>query len=129
MSTLAIVIIVLVALIVLLVIGGLVASGRRRKADEAGLRAELVAANEALAEAHAQDKGWDQATLEQAARQAFARRSHADVRDLHLVQVVDRPGTEEDQAVFRVVTDHGSEYVHLQRRGDQWVAADRPSAG
>jgi hypothetical protein len=127
-STLAIVLIVLVALIVLLVIGGLVASGRRRKADEAGLRAELAAANEALAEAHAQDKGWHHATLEQAAREAFARRSHADVRDLHLVQVVDRPGTEEDQAVFRVVTDHGSEYVHLQRRGDQWVAEDPASA-
>ena len=44
------------------------------------------------------------------------------MRDLHLVQVVDRPGTEEDQAVFRVVTDHGSEYVHLHRHGDQWVA-------
>ena len=124
MSTLAIVIIVVVALIVLLVIGGLIASGRRRKADEAGLRAELETANEALAQAHAQDKGWDRAALEQAARDAFARRSHADVRDLHLVQVVDRPGTEEDQAVFRVMTDHGSEYVHLQRRGDQWAAED-----
>jgi hypothetical protein len=123
-STLAIVIVVVVALIVLLVIGGLIASGRRRKADEAALRAQLEAANEALAQAHAQDKGWDRAKLEQAARDAFARRSHADVRDLHLVQVVDRPGTEEDQAVFRVMTDHGSEYVHLRRRGDRWAAED-----
>ena len=124
MSTLAIVLIVLVVLIVLLVIGGLIASGRRRQSDEAALRAELVTANEALADAHAQDKGWDRAGLEQAAREAFARRSQGDVRDLHLVQVVDRPGTEEDQAVFRVVTDHGSEYVHLHRRGDRWVAED-----
>jgi hypothetical protein len=58
--------------------------------------------------------------MERAAREAFARQSPADVRALHLVQVVDRPGTEEDQAVFRVVTDHGAEYVHLHRRGDRW---------
>ena len=124
MSTLAVVLVVLIALIVLLVIGGLIASGRRRAAGEAGLRAELEAANEQLAQAHAQDKGWDRTSLEQAARDAFARRSHAQMRQLHLVQVVDRPGTEEDQAVFRVVTEHGAEYVHLHRRGDLWVAED-----
>ena len=124
MSTLAVVLIVLVALVVLLVIGGLIASGRRRKADEAGLRSELAVVNEALAVAHAQDKGWDRPSLERAAREAFSRRSHADVRELHLIQVVDRPGTDEDQAVFRVVTDHGAEYVHLHRRGDAWVGED-----
>jgi hypothetical protein len=123
-STLAVVLVVLVALIVLLVIGGLIASGRRRKADDAALRAELEAANELLAQAHAQDKGWERSSLEQAARAAFARRSHAEARELHLVQVVDRPGTEDDQAVFRVVTDHGAEYVHLHRRGDAWVGED-----
>ena len=124
MSTLAVVVVVLIALIVLLVIGGLIASGRRRAADEAALRAVLEAANEQLAQAHAQDKGWDRASLERAARDAFARRSHAEVRELHLVQVVDRPGTEEDQAVFRVETEHGAEYVHLRRRGDAWVGED-----
>jgi hypothetical protein len=123
-STLAVVLIVVAGLIALLVIGGLIASNRRRRADETALRAELQAANEALAQAHAQDKGWDRAALEQAVREAFARRSGAEVRDLHLVQVVDRPGTEEDQAVFRVVTDHGAEYVHLHRRGDRWAAED-----
>lgn len=121
MSTLAIVLIVLVALVVLLVVGGIIASGRRRQADEAGLRAELALANEALAQAHAQDKGWERVGLEQAARDAFARRSDAEIRELHLVQVVDRPGTEEDQAVFRVVTDRGAEHVHLHRRGDAWA--------
>ena len=38
------------------------------------------------------------------------------VRELHLVQVVDRPGTDEDQAVFRVVNDHGERDVVLGRR-------------
>jgi len=123
-STLAVVIVVLIALIVLLVIGGLIASGRRRNADEAALRAEVQAANELLAQAHAQDNGWDRAALERAAGEAFARRSHAEVRQLHLIQVIDRPGTEDDQAVFRVVTDHGAEYVHLHRRGEDWVGED-----
>ena len=121
MSTLAIVLIVLVALVVLLVIGGIIASGRRRQADDAGLRAELAQANEALAQAHAQDKGWDRALLERAAQEAFAERSAADVTELQLVQVVDRPGTEDDQAVFRVVTDHGHEYLHLDRHGEAWL--------
>ena len=72
--------------------------------------------------AHAQDTGWERSLLEEAARTAFADRSPAEVRELQLVQVVDKPGTEDDQAVFRVVTDHGAEYLHLDRHGDAWVA-------
>jgi hypothetical protein len=124
-STLAIVLVVVALVVVLLIVGGIVATGRRRRAGEQALRAELAQANEALALAHAQDNGWDRDTMERAARQAFARRSPTDVRELHLVQVVDRPGTEEDQAVFRVVTDHGAEYVHLHRRGDRWEGEER----
>ena len=125
MSTLAIVLIVAAVLIVALIIGGYVASGRRRRADDQASAAELALANEHLALAHAQDKGWERTGLEQAARASFARRSPADVRALHLVQVVDKPGTEEDQAVFRVETDHGAEYVHLHRHGDTWAGEDQ----
>jgi hypothetical protein len=45
------------------------------------------------------------------------------VRELHLVQVVDRPGTDEDQAVFRVVTDRGERTLVLGRRDGAWVPA------
>jgi hypothetical protein len=121
-TTLEIVILVVVVLIAVLVVGGYVASGRRARADEAAGKAELEAANQALALARAQDRGWERSLLEEACRAAFAERSPAEIRDLELVQVVDRPGTEEDQAVFRVVTDHGFEYLHLDRRGDAWVA-------
>jgi type II secretory pathway pseudopilin PulG len=121
-SALEIVVIVIVLLIALLVIGGIVSSGRRQRADAPALRAELEAANEALALARATDRGWERSLLEEAARAAFAQRSGAEVRELQLVQVVDKPGTEEDQAVFRVITDHGSEYLHLDRHGDTWVA-------
>ena len=121
MTTLEIVVIVVVLLLAALAVGGYVATGRRARRDDAALRAELEAANEALAFAHAGDKGWERSLLEEAARAAFADRSPAEVRELQLVQVVDRPGTENDQAVFRVVTDHGAEYVHLDRHGDVWL--------
>ena len=122
MSALEIVVIVVFVLVVVLIVGGYVATGRRARADDAALRDELEAANRALALAHAQDKGWERSLLEEAARTAFADRSPAAVRELQLVQVVDKPGTEQDQAVFRVVTDHGAEYLHLDRHGDAWVA-------
>jgi hypothetical protein len=121
-TTLEIIILVVVLVIAALVVGGFVASGRRARADAAAGRAELEAANQALALARAEDRGWERSLLEEACRAAFAERSPAEIRDLELVQVVDRPGTEEDQAVFRVVTDRGSEYLHLDRRGDAWVA-------
>jgi type II secretory pathway pseudopilin PulG len=120
-SVLGIVVVVIVVLVALLVVGGLVASRRRAEGQEARVRADLEEANQALASAHAADKGWHRELLEQAAREAFAERSAAEVRELQLVQVVDRPGTEDDQAVFRVITDHGSEYLHLDRHGDRWM--------
>jgi hypothetical protein len=124
-STLAIVLVAVGALLIVLVVGGIIVTGRRRRADDGALDAELAAANEALAQARAQDKGWERAGLERAALDAFARRSQAPVRALHLVQVVDRPGTEDDQAVFRVVTQDGAQHVHLLRRGDGWLADDQ----
>ena len=121
MNALEIVILVIVLLVLVLGVGGYVAIGRRQHADEAALRTELDTANEALAIARASDKGWERSLLDEACRVAFAERSAAEIRELQLVQVVDKPGTEDDQAVFRVITDHGSEYLHLDRRGDAWV--------
>jgi hypothetical protein len=120
-NALEIIIAAIVVLVLVLGIGGYVATGRRRRADEGKDRDELEAANQALALAHASDKGWERSVLDEACRAAFADRSAAEIRELQLVQVVDKPGTEEDQAVFRVVTDHGSEYLHLDRHGDAWV--------
>ena len=122
MNALEIVVIAVVLLVIVLIVGGYIASGRHQRADETSLQAELETANEALAIARASDKGWERAVLDEACRAAFADRSAADIRELQLVQVVDKPGTEDDQAVFRVITEHGSEYVHLDRHGDAWVA-------
>jgi hypothetical protein len=41
-----------------------------------------------------------------------------------LVQVIDKPGTEEDQAVYRVLTGDGEEHrITLGRSGDVWGPA------
>jgi hypothetical protein len=121
-SALEIVLLVLVVLIVLLIAGGLAVTGRRNRAGERTLRAAVLAADQALAEAHAADKGWDRTTMEAAARAAVAARAAGgDVLELHLVQVVDRPGTDEDEAVFRAVTPGGQEDVRLGRRAGAWV--------
>jgi hypothetical protein len=125
-STFAIVLIVVVAVLVLLIVGGVVANARRTR-DEAGdMRATLREADHALAQARAEDRGWERSALEAAAREAFAARSPADVRELQLLKVVDRPGTEDDQALFRVITDAGSEEVLLARHGDEWQSAPAP---
>jgi type II secretory pathway pseudopilin PulG len=119
-SAIAIIVIVVVALLVLLIVGGLVANARRARGQEDELRVAVREADQALALARAGDRGWERAALEAAAREAFAARSPAEVRELMLLQVVDRPGTEEDQALFRVVTDVGSEEILLVRQGDAW---------
>ena len=120
MSTLAVIVIVIVVLLVLLIVGGLIANERRTRDREDETRRAAREADQVLAQARASDRGWERSLLEAAAREAFAARSPAEVLELLLVQVVDRPGTEEDQALFRVVTDAGSEEILLVRHGDTW---------
>jgi hypothetical protein len=116
---LGIVVGVIVVAAVLLFAGGLYASGRRRDKLADSLLARIEAADAALADARAQDRGWERATIEAAARAAVS----GDVRELHLVQVVDKPGTDADQAVFRAVGADGAEStVTLGRRDGAWVA-------
>ena len=118
MEPLAIILIVVAVLVVLLFAGGYVANARRRRAEAAALHARAQEADRHLAAAHADDKGWERSTLEAAARRAFAERHGVEPRELRLVQVVDRPGTDEDEAVF---SGDGQELV-LGRRAGEWVA-------
>jgi hypothetical protein len=119
-SAIAIIVIVVVVLLVLLIVGGLIANARRASDQEDETLSAVREADHALALARASDRGWERDVLEAAAREAFAARSPVEVRELLLMQVVDRPGTEEDQALFRVITDVGSEEILLVRHGDAW---------
>jgi Flp pilus assembly protein TadB len=124
-STLGIVLVVFAALVVVLAAGGWVAAAQRARARERKLLEELHEAEQALAKAHAMDKGWDRALLESAARDAAAERFGTQpVNALQLVQVIDRPGTDADQAVFRVETADGDEHrITLGRSGGEWGLA------
>jgi hypothetical protein len=119
---LIVVIVVFVALVAILFALGTVGSARRNREGDAAFADQLEEANAALAAARAEDRGWERGHLEAAARAAHeARHPGAGISALHLVQVVDRPGTEADQARFRVVDAHGEHDVLLGRRGDDWV--------
>jgi type II secretory pathway pseudopilin PulG len=120
-SAIAIIVIVVAVIVVLLIVGGLVANARRARDQEDETISAVREADQALALARASDRGWERGVLEAAAREAFAARSPAEVRELLLMRVVDRPGTEEDQALFRVITDVGSEEILLVRHGDDWT--------
>ena len=124
-STLGIVLIVIALVLLLLVAGGYVAATRRAKTDEGALHRELDKAERELAQAHANDKGWDPALLASAAQvAATVRFGDATVGDPLLVQVIDRPGTDADQAVFLVRTADGGEHrMTLGRAGGVWGPA------
>jgi hypothetical protein len=120
-NALTVVLIVLVVLVLVLAIGGFVAMSRRTQAREGVLLEQLGQAERELAKAHAADKGWDPAVVEAAARAAAQERFGADgVRGLQLVQVIDKPGTDADQAVFRVETAGGEQTLTLGRRQGVW---------
>jgi hypothetical protein len=112
-----------VLLVVVLATAGIVLVGRRERERTAEFEQRVAEANRALAAAHAADKGWEPATVEAAARRAFAeQRPGVEVRDVRLVQVVDPPGTEEDKAVFSVTTADGhTATLALGRRDGEWV--------
>jgi hypothetical protein len=121
-SALAVVLIVVALLVLGLVAGGYVAVARRTGARDPKLIEQLRRAERELAQAHATDKGWDRSTLEEAARAAATQR-FGSVRALRLVQVIDKPGTDADQAVFRVETDDGEHSITLGRSGGAWGPA------
>ena len=122
MTPLGVVLLVIALLLLVLVVGGVIAAGRRQRAREAHLQAQLAQANEALALARADDRGWDRDVLEAAARAAAGGRVDA----LDLVQVQDRPGTEEDRAIFRVVRAGREDRLVLGRHDGAWLPVQAP---
>jgi hypothetical protein len=121
LSALAVVLIVIGALLLLLFLGGAVAV-RRRNARAAQHRAERVARADAeLASAYAEDKGWERAALQTAAHAAFATAHPGhEGGEIHLVGVIDLPGTDEDQAVFEIVDRGHAHRLTLGRSGGEW---------
>jgi|SRR5215207_3318825 len=109
--------IIVLAVLLVLAVGGAFAARRRLAATQDRFELDLQRVNRDLAAAHAEDRGWERAALETSARQAYAGERGSEPTDLELVQVVDRPGTDEDKAVFRI----GTERLTLGRRDGEWV--------
>lgn len=121
---LEILLLVIVAVVVLLAIGGAMANARRRRTTEGDFAGQVEAANARLAAAAAEDRGWDRAMLEAAVREAWTRSHGAEeVLELALVEVTDRPGTDADEAIFRVTGRERTAEIALARRGDAWSPA------
>ena len=118
-----VVILIVVAVLALLAVGGALAQRRRMAANEGRFEANLDRVNNDLAAAHAADKGWDPERLHDAARRILREHRGNASGDPQLVAVVDRPGTEDDKAVFEVA---GGRRLTLGRRGDDWVYEDSP---
>ena len=115
---------VIVAVLVLLAIGGSIAARRRLEASSAGFTDHLERANVDLATAHASDRGWEPEVLERAAAAAL-REQHPglQVDSLTLVEVVDRPGVDEDVARYRARVAGGTELlITMVRHGGSWAA-------
>jgi hypothetical protein len=124
MSTLAIILIVFGAIVLIALILGFLGIRARDRRLAGRWEQDVRAADAALAQAAASDRGWQRETMEDAARAALAEgRPGWEYGNLHLVLVDDQPGTEEDRAHFVAVGDSGDEArVVLSRKGDRWVA-------
>ena len=124
MSTLAIVLIVVGAIVLIFLLLGFLGTRARDRKQAGSWETHVRAADAALAQAAATDRGWQRELMEQAARAALSEaRPGWDYGQLHLVLVDDRPGIDEDRAHFVAVDEGGEEArVVLSRQGDRWVA-------
>jgi hypothetical protein len=123
MSTLMVILIVGAVVALLVFVGGLVAVRRRDRAQAGVYEEHVRAADAALEQARALDRGWHRDTMEEAARAALReQRPDHSYQDLHLVLVDDRPGVDEDRAHFVAIGPGGDVRLVMMRDGDRWVA-------
>jgi hypothetical protein len=122
MSVLAIVLVVIGAVLLVFFVGGLI--GARRRANRPGTEAAIAAADRALEQARATDRGWDRELLEQVARGALeAERPGSAWDTVDLVLVDDRPGVADDVAHLVAAGPAGQARVVLARReGGDWYS-------
>lgn len=122
-STLGIVLVVVAVVLLVFLVGGILGARARASREAKTFAAHVAAADVALEQARAGDRGWDREAMLDVARQALgeARPEMSDAK-MHLVLVEDRPGVEEDRAQFLASGADGEARVVLGRHGDRWVA-------
>jgi hypothetical protein len=119
MTTLEIVIIAVVVVAALLAVGGVIARRRQLDRTQGSFSAHIAQINRELAAARAEDRGWEPDHVHAAAVAAYEEHHpQGNPGTLQLVQVVDRPGTDDDKAVF---ADGDGRRLTLGRRDGVWV--------
>ena len=122
-STLGIVLIAVGVIVLIVFVLGLLGAQARDRRVAPHWEEHVHAADQALEQARAADRGWHREAMEQAAREALEEsRPGWRYRDLHLVLVDDQPGAQEDRAQFVAMGDDGEVRVVLGRHHDRWIA-------
>lgn len=128
MSVLSIVLIAVAVLVVLVFVGGVLGARKRDRAVAPHYLQDVAAADQALEQARAEDRGWHRDTMEEAARAALeASHPGRSFQRLDLVLVDDRPGVMEDRAHFEAWDGEESVRVVLSRGERGWAADASPS--
>ena len=115
--------IIVIAIIVVLAVGGVIARRRQLESTRPAFDRALEKVNHDLAAAAASDRGWEREHLEASARRICAEQLGAEPEELTLVEIIDKPGTDDDQAVFDVTAGGERHRVVLGRRDGDWVKA------
>jgi hypothetical protein len=113
--------IIVLIVFAVLIVGGIYARTRQLARSRPAFERALSRVDHDLAAAAATDRGWDRALLEAAARRISAERLGAEPEELTLVEVIDKPGTDSNQAVFEVTSGGDRHRVVLGRRDGDWV--------
>jgi hypothetical protein len=119
-----IIVLAVLAVLLVLAVGGIIARRMQLKRTESLFHERLERANHDLAEAAAADRGWDREVLEAAARRIYAEQRGREPTQLLLVEVLDRPGTDQDQAIFQAEAEGTRQQLALGRRDGEWVLAE-----
>jgi hypothetical protein len=115
--------IIVLAVLAILIVGGVIARTRQLAKTRPAFERALTQVDRDLAAAAASDRGWDRAHLEASARRICSEQLGAEPEELTLVEVIDRPGTDDDQAVFDVSAGGTHHRLVLGRRDGDWVSA------
>jgi len=112
-------ILIVLAVLLILIVGGAIARRRQLAHSRPAFERALAKVDQDLAAAAASDRGWDRGLLETAARRVYTEQYGDEPQTLTLIEVIDRPGTDSDQAVF----DAGGRRLVLGRRDGEWIAS------
>jgi hypothetical protein len=117
------IVVIVVVVFAVLIVGGIFARNRQLARSRPAFERALAQVDHDLAAAAASDRGWDRSLLETAARRISTEQFGGEPDELQLIEVIDRPGTDSDQAVFDVSAAGTHHRLVLGRRDGDWVPA------